>query len=198
MEDYKKTSHEDSSDSETGKTRSLTLEARQDTTIHPFNPTTGVINNLSLEYAGAIFGGDHDFTKYNFDLRKYVPGFRDEHAWAFRVKGGISNGNLPTLEKYRLGGSQSLRGYEDFSFLGKNMLLLNLEYRLPLDDKFTGVAFVDGGNTWETLEEAQLNQLHYSAGVGVRMNTPIGQLRLDYGWNENGNAMPHFSIGQTF
>ncbi len=183
---------------ESGSIRTLTLKADKDTTNHPFNPTQGSIDTLSVEYAGSFLGGDYDFTKYNFDFRRFYPGFKSGQAWALRLKAGFSEDDLPTSEQYKLGGSQNLRGYDSYTFYGDDMLLLNLEYRFPVADKFTGVVFGDAGNTWESSGDIDLGDLHHSLGLGVRMNTPIGQIRLDYGWNEDGEGMPHFSIGQTF
>jgi len=60
------------------------------------------------------------------------------------------------------------------------------------------VIFVDSGGTWSDLDEFDFADMKYSLGAGLRMNTPIGQIRLDYGFNEDGSGQPHFSIGQTF
>lgn len=178
--------------------RSLTLQANRDTTNDPFNPTSGGVDLISIEYAGQILGGNANFTKYNFDIRRFYPGFKYNHAWGLRLKTGLGEGELPELEKYRLGGSEALRGYEYGTFSGKDMLLLNAEYRFPIADRFTGVLFADGGNAWESHDQVRLDDLHYSLGAGVRMNTPIGQIRLDYGINEDGGGQPHFSIGHAF
>jgi outer membrane protein insertion porin family len=183
---------------EEGNTRSITLKAKKDTTNHPFSPSNGGIDTISIEYAGQVLGGDYNFTKYNLDMRRFYPGFKGNQAWALRLVTGIGNGDIPLLEEYRLGGSETLRGYERSTFSGDNMLLLNIEYRFPLAENFTGVIFADGGNAWDDLEDVDLEALHYSLGGGVRMNTPIGQIRLDYGFSEDGIGMPHFSIGNTF
>ncbi|MFY9393879.1 MAG: BamA/TamA family outer membrane protein [Halanaerobiales bacterium] len=178
--------------------RSLTFQVDRDTTNHPFNPTGGAIDIFSIEYAGNFLGGTENFVKYNMDMRRFYPGFKSNHAWALRLKVGKGEGELPQLEKYTLGGSQSLRGYEYGAFYGDSLLLLNLEYRLPIADNFTAVVFADAGNVWEKEESIDLGDLRYSIGAGLRMNTPIGQLRLDYGFNEDGGGQPHFSIGHTF
>ncbi|MFW5980959.1 MAG: BamA/OMP85 family outer membrane protein [bacterium] len=185
-------------ETESASVRSLTLQVSRDTTNHPFNPTSGAIDTFSVEYAGQMLGGDSDFTKYNFDMRRFYSGFRDEHAWGLRVKAGLSDGELPGVEKYRVGGSESLRGFENGSFLGSEMLLLNAEYRIPIADRFTGVVFTDAGNAWEDGETIDFSDLRYSYGAGLRMNTPIGQIRLDYGFNDEGSGQPHFSIGHAF
>ncbi len=183
---------------EEGITRSLTLQTNRDTTNHPFNPTDGGIDTISVEYAGQYLGGDNNFTKYNLETRRYFNGFKRGHAWALRLKTGLGEGDIPWHEEYRLGGSESLRGYDPGYFSGENMLLLSAEYRLPIADNFTGVVFADSGKTWDNNEELDLEELNYSLGLGVRMNTPIGLLRLDYGFNEEGQGQPQFSIGQTF
>ena len=177
--------------------RSITLQVDRDTTNHPFNPTGGAIDIFSIEYAGDFLGGTENFVKYNLDMRRFYPGFKDNHAWGVRLKAGVGEGNLEKRQ-YHLGGSESLRGYKSMEFSGDSLLLMNLEYRLPIADNFTAVVFADAGNVWEKGESISLGDLKYSIGAGLRMNTPIGQLRLDYGFNEDGKGQPHFSIGHTF
>lgn len=178
-------------------TRSITLRLNRDTTNKSFNPTKGAIDIFSTEFAGGIMGGDNEFSKYNMDIRRYYPGFKNQHAWALRMKTGIGEGEIPTQDKYRLGGSKTLRGYES-NIVGENMMLLSAEYRFPIVDKITGVVFSDNGNAWEDKGEIALDDLNSSAGLGVMMNTPLGQIKLDYGWNEEGNGKFHFSLGNAF
>ncbi len=178
--------------------RSMTLTLSKDTTNYPTNPTSGRNDRLSIEHAGNFLGGDADFTKYDFDLRRYYPGFKGEQAWALRLKGGTSTGNLPEYEKYSLGGSDSLRGYKLNSFRGEQTILTQIEYRIPFMDNLTGVIFVDGGQTWNQDEEMKLDNLNYGKGLGIRVNTPVGQIRLDYGWDDEQKGTAHFSLGNTF
>ncbi|RAK09804.1 Beta-barrel assembly machine subunit BamA [Halanaerobium saccharolyticum] len=183
--------------------RSLTLSFNRDTSNNRFHPTSGSINNFSVEYAGGFMGGNMDFTKFNWDSRRYFPGFSD-HAVAARMKLGLSDPRTPLGgEEYDLGGSDSLRGYERSDFdsadrANNNLLLLNLEYRIPFNESFTGVLFTDAGNVWEDRDSISLDDLKYGYGLGMRMNTPVGQLRLDYGWDEDQDGQLHFSIGNTF
>jgi outer membrane protein insertion porin family len=183
--------------------RSLTLGFSRDTSNSRFHPTSGSINNFELEHAGGFIGGEMDFTKFNWDTRRYFSGFSD-HAWAVRMKLGLSEPRTPLdSEEYDLGGSDSLRGYERSDFIvddfeNNNLLLFNVEYRIPLNDSFTGVFFTDAGNVWEDRDSIALNDLNYGYGLGMRMNTPVGQLRLDYGWDEDRDGQLHFSIGNTF
>ena len=172
----------------------------RDTTDNPMNPTRGARDMASIEYAGELLGGDYDFSKYNLEMRRYFQGFKDDHTWALRVKGGVSSSsNLPSHEEYRLGGSNTLRGFKK-TMSGDKMALANVEYRFPIVKQLQGTVFMDAGQVWQD-EEMQLEkpELKYSGGLGVRMNTPLGQIRVDYALGNSGEgAMPHFSIGQTF
>jgi len=183
------------------RTRSVTLQARQDTRNHPFNPTAGGLNEFLVEYAPSFLGGN-EFSKYSTDLRRFFPGFKEKHAWALRLKGGYgqfeegSDNNILAHEKFAIGGPQTLRGYDRKT--GEKVLLMNLEYRFPIYNSLTGVVFADSGNVWDNESKIKLEDINSSAGVGLRLNTPIGQIRLDYAFNKDNKPTPHFSIGQTF
>ncbi|MBM7622915.1 BamA/OMP85 family outer membrane protein [Sporohalobacter salinus] len=186
---------------EEGTTSSLTTSFVRDTRNDIFNPTDGRKDKLSVEYAGHALGGDNDFIKYQLDLRDYTPDFMfEDNSWAFRLKTGLSEGldeKGLDHEKYRIGGPQTLRGFEDDEFVGEEMMLCNIEYRIPFADNFTGVLFTDAGKVWDKDKDFDFDNIKKSAGVGIRFKTPMGQLRLDYGWQEEDSRL-HFSIGQLF
>lgn len=178
--------------------RSLTFSGTRDTRDNIFEPRSGTNNRVSVKYAGQLLGGDNDFTKYQVDLRKYTADFlSDSNSWAFRSRFGLSDGDLPQGERYRIGGAEGVRGYErtERDLTGDSMMALSAEYRIPVADNFTGVLFADAGNAWDSSFSS--SDLKKSAGLGVRVHTPIGQLRLDYGWGED-ESRPHFSLGQAF
>lgn len=179
------------------RTSSLTFKVDRDTSNHPFNPDDGAIDTFTLETAGGILQGDSNYQKLSADLRRYYPGFKDEHAWALRGKLGFGFNEIPDPDKYYVGGANTVRGYDE-SFNGDNMFLTNVEYRFPVVDRITGVVFLDSGNTWDDRKNMSLDDMRSSIGLGARMNTPLGQIRLDYGFNETGSGKFHFSIGNTF
>lgn len=183
---------------DSGDTRSLTFSASRDTTDNLFNPHTGTRVSVSVEYAGQLLGGKNSFTKYNFESAIYYPGFKAEHTWAFRLKTGLSPHALPKYEEYSVGGSETLRGYKPNQFSGNKMLLLNAEYRIPIVKSIEGVLFTDSGYAWSYNTPINLQEMKFSLGAGVRLSTPLGQIRLDYAFGDGGKGMPHFSIGQTF
>ncbi|GAB6099468.1 POTRA domain-containing protein [Halanaerocella petrolearia] len=187
-------------ESEWHDSRSLTLKTIRDTRDNIINPKTGSRAEFSVEKAG-ILGGDNDFAKYEADLRKYLPDkllSDGENSWALRMKLGESSGNLTDSEQYYLAGLDGVRGYDNQyykehesegydpvaeGFVGDSILATNLEYRAEIVDKVTGVGFVDAGRTFnDHLDLEELKDINYSVGLGVRFNTPIGQLGLDYGY----------------
>ncbi|AGB42317.1 outer membrane protein/protective antigen OMA87 [Halobacteroides halobius DSM 5150] len=172
---------------------SLTLKTVRDTRDNIFNPRTGSRVEFSVKKAG-ILGGDNDYAKYEIDARKYLP-VGDDNSWAFRLKLGESSGDLGN-NRYFLSGLDGVRGYnsnyytsqtdykpKEAGFIGDSIVVSNIEYRHKLVDKVTGVAFLDAGRTFkDNIELDKLTDLNYSVGLGVRFQTPIGQLGLDYGY----------------
>mgnify|MGYP000882019918 FL=1 len=176
-----------------GETRSIALQSIWDTRDNVFNATEGERMAVTSEFAGGFLGGDFTFQKYQFDGRKYVKK-GSNHVWAFRLSGGIINGDVPRSEEFSVGGSNTLRGYEEDQFEGSKMLIGSAEYRFPLGNKIQGVGFVDAGQASDSFS---LSEVKSSVGLGVRINTPIGPLRLDYGVGEEGGKL-HFAIGSSF
>ena len=178
-------------------THSVTMRGSRDTRDHPLFPRDGGLNRVSLETAGYVLGGDHDFLKLRSDNRAYFPGYRDDHAVAFRGEIGLSNTELPFHEQYTLGGPDSLRGYSRRR--GDNMALLNAEYRFQIIDNVQGAGFYDYGKVWNDDDDTPfLFDLNRGVGAGVRLNTPIGLVRIDYAFDEDWSGTPHLSFGQTF
>jgi outer membrane protein insertion porin family len=92
---------------------------------------------------------------------------------------------------------------------GEAVLVANIEYRFPISpNQLYGILFFDCGNVWEKIygdNGIDFSELKYSAGFGVRINSPIGPIRLDYAWRlsdmgmqKKGETKLHFSIGSIF
>ena len=188
--------------------RSLTFKTIRDTRDNFLNPKDGSRQEISFERAGGILGGDADFSKYYADLRRYIPSGKNNN-WAFRLKVGGSNGALPDTREFYLRETllDGVRGYsydhykDQEGFEGDSLFLTNLEYRIGIVNSVTGVLFADAGRTFEE-NKFSLNNLNYSVGVGIRFNTPIGQLGLDYGYAPEGddgdNSSFSFRLGTIF
>jgi outer membrane protein insertion porin family len=183
--------------------RSLTLAAVTDTRDSIYNPRRGAFQQFSVEAAG-IFGGA-EFNKYSTDTRRYFP-IGKRNVIALRLLAGTTSGDAPYLEQFLIGGSESLRGYRADRFAGSHMAILNMEYRFPLSENLLGVVFADVGDAWggAVADEPYLQSLahesfeaHVGYGVGIRVRTPIGPLRLDLGFSEEGTET-HFGVKQMF
>ncbi|NLY29782.1 MAG: BamA/TamA family outer membrane protein [Firmicutes bacterium] len=196
IENYENTTSEDVT-LERGNLRTLRLQTVTNTTDHPFFPTTGIKNILSAELGGYFLGGDKDFTKYQADLSKYMQVGSNGQTLAVRVHTGFISGDAPDQELFFVGGSETVRGYKFGDFIGEKTITINGEYRFPITDIIHGVVFVDTGSAWVRSERMSLSDLHTGYGVGVRLDTPIGVLRLDYGIGEEG-GQAYFSLGQAF
>lgn len=206
--DHSKITYEDDIlDPKTTQLRALSFTARRDTTDVPFSrrlsPTEGGIEIGTIEFAGYLLGGDFDFTKVTGEVRRFYPGYEPDHNWALRLKAGTMFGpdlsNIPRNEKLMVGGSETLRGYDFRYFEGHRMILFNAEYRFPIYGIFEGAGFIDTGYAWSEEQNFKLNDMGLGIGAGVRLDTPLGKLRLDIGYRPDiGKFKPHFSIGQTF
>lgn len=158
--------------------------------------------------------GQSNFVKTFVDLRYYIPlaGPRDRNkldqqktTLAVRTYLGTSTGRLPFFEQFFLGGAESLRGYREDRFWGQNVVLGSVELRQPIARGLNGVLFMDIGTAWggpfrdvNILGFTQSSfQLHGALGMGIRVRTPIGPLRLDFGFGDEGGRT-HISFGNVF
>ena len=183
-----------------GLTRSITFSRTLDSRDNLYDPHEGKRNNYSVEVAS--FGGDFSFQKYSADYRYYYRQGVD-NVIAVNLGIGFANGDMPLSQRFSVGGSDTLRGYRDDIFKGSSMLRGSVEYRVPLVKKVQGVLFTDAGYAWsKDYDESnfELGSMKYSAGVGLRINSPLGPLRLDYGIPLNGGngGRFHFSFGGQF
>lgn len=169
--------------------------------------------------------GSSIFNKYIVDARKYIPlrkrkatkePEREQEAQkmpvlALRFLAGTVLGDVPFFEQFFLGGAESLRGYLEDRFWGNTMFLGSVEYRRPIINRIVGVLFVDVGDAFNSNSAFRFTNKQLatdfkqhsgispraSVGVGLRVATPIGPIRLDVGYGFEG-IRSHFSIGHAF
>jgi len=191
-----------------GRLTSLQLGWIRDTRNLIANPTGGMYTSLTFEQAGSVLGGNTQFSKLQVEHRYYYKVSNQRDVLAARLMAGTTLGSLPLFESYAVGGANTMRGYQEDRFRGKSMVLLNVEYRRPISDRLTAVVFVDAGDAFGGFfptvvpgfkipaSDATFRP-HVGAGLGIRVVTPVGPIRLDFGWGDQG-GQAHFSFGQTF
>jgi len=179
-----------------GTTRSITIGRIFDSRDNKYDPHMGKRTLYSVEYAG--LGGDFDFTKYSVDLRYYYAQ-GPKNVIAVNLAAGYASGDMPLSQRFSVGGSDTLRGYEDDQFRGNSMLRGTVEYRMPVVDKVQAVVFADYGYAWDKRYEDDFDfgEMKLGYGIGVRVNSPLGPIKLDYGIGEDDNHF-HFSFGGSF
>jgi len=200
-------------------TSSVTLGVKRDSRDRLWDTSEGSANNISFEYAGGFLGGDSYFNKYEAKSAWFFPlpwktVFMAQGTWGYAKE--RDGGELPIYQKYRTGGINSVRGFEFASISpedpetgdkigGEKLMVYNLEYRFPLakEQGVTGLVFFDAGNVFTKDESYTFSGIRRSAGAGLRWYSPVGPLRLEYGWNldqqgdeESGNW--EFAVGGAF
>lgn len=186
--------HPDQIPTNFGKTNSIVLARAVDTRDNIYNPSRGSYALISGEFAG-FMGGDFDFNKYIIEAREYYP-IGGNKVLAFRLMGGYATGTMPVSQRFALGGSETLRGYKDDRFRGYKMVLGTAEYRFPMAKNFQGVLFTDAGYAWEKGVSVNFGDIQYGYGVGLRINSPLGPIRVDYAYGDKWRF--HFSFGGQF
>nr|HID59782.1 outer membrane protein assembly factor BamA [Desulfobacterales bacterium] len=203
----------------TNVTHGIGGNIRRDTRDRIFNPTEGSDNMVSVYHAGRPFGGDIGFTRYIADSGWYIPLFW-ETVGVLHGRIGFIHGEpgrkLPVYERFYLGGINSIRGFDwrDISpkdpktgdkIGGNKMIQFNLELLFPLIKKagFMGVLFFDAGNAFNNGEELDISRLRKSVGYGVRWYSPLGPIRLEYGYvldpdPGQGRGGWEFTMGMAF
>ena len=181
-----------------------------DTRNSYFNPTRGEYARWQVE-GGYASGENADyFTNTTIELRKYHQGFFKKNTFAYRAVFGIQSDSTKESQRYWVGGSSTLRGYDGGTFRGTRKFTGTIENRTEFNDVLGGVLFFDFGRAWDYKgidegyhrDEKMPDGIAMAAGVGLRINTPMGPLRFDFGWpirdDEESGMQFYFNMGQSF
>lgn len=201
-------------------THSATWGIGRDVTDSFINPTRGSSQRFDIEYAGGILGGESDFVKYTVNTKFYKP-IGTSNVYALHITWGhvvsTVGGRIPVFERYFIGGPNTIRGFESRKITpldkntgeeigGNKELIINNEFLIPLYSEIglKWVFFFDAGNTWKQGEWPQdFGDIRYGAGFGFRWFSPMGPLRLEWGFNlspkgDEKRRVLEFTIGNTF
>jgi len=199
VEEDGKLKNKDILGSEGGTVSGLGLVMHWDTRDNVFSPSSGNYHQLSATLYRKTLGSDYDFTSYNLDLRRYVSLF-SSHVLAFQGCVNFISGDPPFQALSLIGGDETMRGYYLGRYRDKNMIAVQMEYRLPLWKRIGLVGFVGYGDVAAKISHFDLKSFRYSVGLGLRyMLSPKERLnlRLDVGFGE-GTAGVYFTASEAF
>jgi|AGSF01.1.fsa_nt_gi Outer membrane protein/protective antigen OMA87 len=178
----------------------------------PLRPTSGSLLRFGVEQSIPVGSGSILMNRlrasYSFYLPvKYTNFSPGPQTLAFSFKGGTIFGDLPPYEAFALGGANSVRGYNEGDMgAGRSFLEASVEYRFPIISFIGGALFVDAGTDFGTGKDVPGDPAGirkkpgsgYGYGLGVRIQSPLGPIRIDYGINDSGDNQIHFGIGERF
>jgi outer membrane protein insertion porin family len=186
----------------------LQLGLARDRRDSALQPTNGSFFRVGLDQSVPVGSGSIFLTRLRGSYSQYIPvkftNFnKGAQTLAFNIQGGTVLGDLPVYEAFSLGGSNSVRGYEEGELASsRSFLQASLEYRFPLISIVNAALFFDVGTDLGTGNAASTllnkNGSGYGYGVGVRVNSPLGPIRIDYGINDVGDSRINFGIGERF
>ncbi|MBF2001743.1 MAG: BamA/TamA family outer membrane protein [Synechococcales cyanobacterium M58_A2018_015] len=208
-------------ESGTDNIATLQFSASQDLRNDPVQATSGSVLRLSTEQSLGLDSIFYNRLRASYSyfipvrLTAFTEGCRLEdptpsdcpQALAFNVQGGTILGDFPPYEAFSLGGTDSVRGYDAGELgSGASYLQATIEYRFPIINIVSGALFVDAGTDLGTADDVQGNPAGirekpgsgFGYGIGLRVQSPLGQIRVDYAINDDGESRFHFGIGERF
>jgi outer membrane protein assembly complex protein YaeT len=177
----------------------------------PFVPTRGTYVSSDARVFAPVFLSEASFTRWflrGSGIRPFANGLQFVSAGTLGLEWTFGDTLIvPINERFFTGGSESMRGFELDTVGpkdpvsgeptgGQAMLVLNEELRYPIWRSLHGVVFVDAGNVFLRVKDIDLGDLRYDVGLGFRLETPVGPIRLEYG--RKIDRQPGESAGELF
>ncbi len=174
----------------------MTWDSR-DNNVYPVN---GSYHQFTASSYGSALGSDYTFNSYLIDVRHYRQVF-GSHVIAFQ---GISciNSGKPSFQRMsdvsNLG--KYLRGYTQNLFIDKNILVFQVEYRMPVRGRFGVVAFAGAGQVSDKISNMEFREFKPAGGMGIRFALIPDQkvnLRFDMGIGKDDSSVD-FNLMESF
>jgi len=190
------------------------LDAVRDRRNNRRQPTDGSVLRVGVDQSLPFGSGSILFNRVRGSYSYFIPvdftDFTEEgggETLAFNVQAGTVFGDLPPYEAFALGGTNSVRGYQQGDVAaGRSFVQATAEYRFPIFSILGGALFVDVGSDLGTGDDVPGEPAEvrdkpgsgFGYGAGVRVQSPLGPIRVDFGLNDDGDSQIHFGIGERF
>ncbi|HEX2968343.1 MAG TPA: BamA/TamA family outer membrane protein [Bacteroidales bacterium] len=193
----------------------FTLGGTLNSSNDPFYPSRGNKIDGTASLAGLGYSGAVHYYKIDLSYIRYLS-FAKDVILATKLHAGFlettrSGQRTPIEERFYLGGASSLRGWgrhrisplseTGLALGGNTMAEASAELRFPIYELLHGAIFTDAGDVWYPSYHIDLKTLHYDAGLGLRVRTPIGPVRLDFASpviNDGFRLQFFISVGNAF
>ena len=186
--------------------RAVSIKVNYDKKDDPIFTRGGYLASSILKFAG--FGGERDYLKIDFNFQFYKM-IKNQSVLATRLKIGSligwNNSDLDySYEKFYLGGSTSMRGWDVLRFeqtnnnepVGKvNRFMINIEYRYPINKLLGITIFADGGILSNDISSTKLGLIKWNNGIGLAIQTPLGPARIDYAFQTKNPEIWKIQLG---
>lgn len=222
----------DPRDTESYLVSSVKFNIERNTVDDVLNSKKGSAVGFSIENASNYVGSEISYIRPSIEAKVFVPIFWDmvlAGRMDYRtIQKSRDTDYIPISRQFFLGGSKSVRGFgfEKLGVIDENDVILdvsglssfigNIELRFPIYKDFGGVVFLDTGALYTNAFKIDVSSLRYTSGIGLRYDTIIGPIQLDFGYQlnppkstasddplltdllNNDQWYIHFNIGQTF
>jgi outer membrane protein insertion porin family len=179
---------------------------------NPIKPSSGSVFRIATEQSIPIGLGSVFLNRVRASYSYFIPvnflSFSEgTQALAFNIQGGTVFGTLPPYEAFQIGGSNSVRGWNEGKIgSGRSFGIFSAEYRFPVFNIVGGVLFFDYGTDLGSASGVPGNPAGArnkpgsgaGYGIGVRVQSPLGSIRVDYGLASNGGTQFSFGLGEKF
>jgi hypothetical protein len=168
-----------------------------------FNPRQGARYFVTYQRYDARGGSALDFDRVEADIQQYISLYRNRRVLALRgfvsTSDAVDGGLVPFYYQRTLGGPDDLRGFRQFRFRDRSVVLLQAEYRWEIFTAMDGAIFYDAGKVAPRLQDLKLAEFESDYGIGFRFGTANGVfLRVEGAFGSSGGAHFILRFGHVF
>lgn len=163
----------------------LGLKMNYDSRDDIFQPKSGSYHQFSWMSFQPFLGSKFTYNRYELDLRKYVPVWRNKML-AMNAWWSFIDGEAPFQQMSLIGGSKRMRGYFEGRYREKMAMVYQAELRLPVYGNLGMVLFGNTGQVANKVSQYAFDRFHYGAGFGIRyrMNDEGINIRIDFAFGD--------------